>query len=156
MALGAATDDKLYGVPEARRISDRATFATEDGSVGVTGRVTAAFDPLLSDIDVVYACGPMAMLAAVAAAGRRGRSPVVHRGRRGNGVRHRRLHDLRAAGAAAGRRRGAGIRMIRACTDGPVFPGDVVQFDLIGQPPPVAGSTVSPVPPVPDTFEAPI
>ena len=26
--------------------------ATEDGSVGVTGRVTAAFDPLLTDIDL--------------------------------------------------------------------------------------------------------
>jgi dihydroorotate dehydrogenase electron transfer subunit len=25
------------------------------------------------------------------------------------------------------------VRMIRACTDGPVFPGEAVQFDLIGQ-----------------------
>ena len=32
--------------PEARRIADECTFATDDGSVGVHGRVTAAFDPL--------------------------------------------------------------------------------------------------------------
>jgi dihydroorotate dehydrogenase electron transfer subunit len=51
------------------------------------------------------------------------------------------------------RPRGAGtdIRMARACTEGPVFPGDAVQFDLIGKPPVAAAAA-----PVPTTVEAPI
>ncbi len=157
MALGAATADKLYGVPEARRISDRASFATEDGSVGVTGRVTGAFDPLLAHIDVVYACGPMAMLAAVAglakAAGIPSYIAVEEAMACGIGVCMTCVLPVKPRGAPAG----AGIRMVRACTEGPVFPGDAVQFDLIGKPPPVAPPSSAPSPsPVPDTFEAPI
>jgi dihydroorotate dehydrogenase electron transfer subunit len=157
MALGAANGDKLYGAPEARRISDRCAFATEDGSVGVTGRVTAAFDPLLSDIDLVYACGPMAMLAAVArlakAAGVPSHIAVEEAMACGIGVCMTCVLPVRPRGTHGA----AGIRMVRACTEGPVFPGEAVQFDLIGQPPPVL--TVSPAAaasPVPDTFEAPI
>ena len=41
--------------------------------------------------------------------------------------------------------------MVRACTDGPVFPGEAVQFDLIGKPPPVVTASA-----VPESFEAPI
>jgi hypothetical protein len=47
--------------------------------------------------------------------------------------------------------------MVRACSDGPVFPGDAVQFDLIGKPLPMGpGSPTAPAVPVPDSFEAPI
>lgn len=157
MALGAATADKLYGVPEARRIADRTAFATEDGSLGVTGRVTAAFDPLLSDVDLVYACGPMAMLAAVArlagAAGVPSHIAVEEAMACGIGVCMTCVLPVRPRGTHGA----AGVRMVRACTEGPVFPGDAVQFDLIGKPPPViTAATASPVSPVPDSFEAPI
>jgi dihydroorotate dehydrogenase electron transfer subunit len=151
MALGAATEDKLYGVPEARRIADRATFATEDGSVGAAGRVTAAFDPLLSDVDVVYACGPMPMLAAVArlagAAGVPSYIAVEEAMACGVGVCMTCVLPVRPRGKAGS----SSVRMVRACTDGPVFPGDAVQFDLIGKPLPAV-----PVAAAPDTFEAPI
>ena len=154
MALGAASADKLYGVPEARRISDRVAFATEDGSVGVTGRVTAAFDPLLTNIDVVYACGPMAMLAAISRLAASAAIPsyiaVEEAMACGIGVCMTCVLPVKPRGTPGS----AGIRMVRACTDGPVFRGDAVQFDLIGKPPPAAGA--SPASPVPDTFEAPI
>jgi dihydroorotate dehydrogenase electron transfer subunit len=41
---------------------------------------------------------------------------------------------------------GTGIRMVRACTEGPVFPGDAIEFDMIGIPPPPSGAA-APVPP---------
>jgi dihydroorotate dehydrogenase electron transfer subunit len=43
------------------------TLTTEDGSVGLPGRVTDALAPMVEqgDVDAVYACGPHAMLAAL-------------------------------------------------------------------------------------------
>ena len=157
MALGAASEDKLYGTLEARRIADQCTFATEDGSAGVTGRVTAAFDWQLSDIDVVYACGPMAMLEAVVILAKSAGVPsyiaVEEAMACGVGVCMTCVLPVRPrrGGAGSSGAGGTPVRMVRACTEGPVFPGDAVQFDLIGQPPP--GSVAAPVP---TTFEAPI
>ena len=158
MALGAATVDKLYGTLEARRISDVCTFATEDGSAGVQGRVTAAFDPLLESIDVVYACGPMPMLAAVAGLAKSAGKPsfiaVEEAMACGVGVCMTCVLPVRPSRGGtpdAGGTAGTSIRMVRACTEGPVFPGDAVQFDLIGKPPP--GSMAAPVP---TSVEAPI
>jgi dihydroorotate dehydrogenase electron transfer subunit len=153
MALGAATEGKLYGVPEARRVSDICFIATDDGSTGVTGRVTAAFDTKLEHIDVVYACGPMAMLKAVAtlakAAGVPSYIAVEEAMACGIGVCMTCVLPVRARGAAAD----APVRMVRSCTDGPVFPGEVVQFDLIGQ---VLPPAVTAQPQTPKTVEAPI
>ena len=161
MALGAATADKLYGVPEARRVSDECSIATDDGSAGVTGRVTSAFDPTLDQIDVVYACGPMAMLGAVSRLAKSAGIPsyiaVEEAMACGISVCMTCVLPIRPKGAAR-----SDIRMIRACTDGPVFPGEVVQFDLIGKvlPPltdpqqPPTNSTLSP--PTPTSVEAPI
>lgn len=156
MALGAATADKLYGTLEARRISDECTFATDDGSAGVHGRVTAAFDNSLTSFDLVYACGPMAMLSAVASMAKKAHVPsfiaVEEAMACGVGVCMTCVLPVRPQrGGAAPGDGGTAVRMVRACTEGPVFPGDAVQFDLIGQPPP--GSVTSPVP---TTFEAPI
>jgi dihydroorotate dehydrogenase electron transfer subunit len=154
VAFGAATADKLYGTLEARRIADVSAFATEDGSAGVPGRVTAAFDARLADVDVVYACGPMPMLAAVArlaaAAGVPSYIAVEEAMACGIGVCMTCVLPVLARGtdAVGGM---AGLRMVRACTEGPVFAGEAVQFDLIGKPPPALTA-----PPVPDTFEAPI
>ena len=139
MALGAATEDKLYGVPEARRVSDECSIATEDGSAGVTGRVTSAFDPTMSAIDVVYACGPMAMLGAVSRLAKSAGIPsyiaVEEAMACGIGVCMTCVLPIKPKGAPLSE-----VRLIRACTDGPVFPGEVVQFDLIGQVLPVATS----------------
>ncbi len=156
MALGAATADKLYGTLEARRIADECTFATDDGSTGVHGRVTAAFDNALPAIDLVYACGPMAMLSAVAGLAKSAHVPsfiaVEESMACGVGVCMTCVLPVRPPRGGTGPGDGGtAVRMVRACTEGPVFAGDAVQFDLIGQPPP--GSTSSPVP---TTFEAPI
>jgi dihydroorotate dehydrogenase electron transfer subunit len=178
MALGAASEDKLYGVLEARRIADSCVFATDDGSAGIHGRVTAAFDAALEEIDVVYACGPMPMLAAVAGLARAASVPsyiaVEEAMACGIGVCMTCVLPVRPRRGAGAGSNGSGdaggtpIRMVRACTDGPVFPGDAVQFDLIGQPLPAAfGAQPGPkadVPPAtlheptptPTTFEAPI
>lgn len=63
---GAATAHALY--PVTRLDLAAATFVetTDDGSRGHHGRVTAVFGDRLSAGTVVYACGPMRMLAAVA------------------------------------------------------------------------------------------
>lgn len=157
IALGAATSDKLYGTLEARRIADVCTFATDDASAGVRGRVTAAFDTSLAKIDLVYACGPMAMLSAVAGLAKAAGVPsfiaVEEAMACGVGVCMTCVLPFRPSRGSSGpgERGGTGIRMVRACTEGPVFAGDAIQFDLIGQPPP--GSIASPVP---TTFEAPI
>ena len=60
--------DYLFGVLEAKRMAQSVAVTTEDGSLGDRGRVTDVLPALLSRTgsDVVYACGPMAMLKAVA------------------------------------------------------------------------------------------
>lgn len=132
MALGAANVDKLYGVPEARRVSDVCVIATDDGSAGTPGRVTAAFDQKLEQLDVVYACGPMPMLSAVARLAKDAGIPsyiaVEEAMACGIGVCMTCVLPVMPKGGAAG-----DVRMIRACTDGPVFPGEAVQFELIGK-----------------------
>ncbi len=154
MALGAATEDKLYGTLEGRRVSDEFTFATDDGSAGTPGRVTAAFDTSLASVDVVYACGPMPMLRAVAklaaVAGIPSYIAVEEAMACGIGVCMTCVLPVAPRSAPGDSDRGP-VRMVRACTEGPVFPGDAVQFDLIGEVLPPAAS-----PPTPTTFEAPI
>jgi len=136
IALGAATEDRLYGVLEGRRVADECVIATEDGTLGVTGRVTAAFDPRLDAYDVVYACGPMPMLEAIAtlakAAGLPSYIAVEEAMACGVGVCMTCVLPVRPKRGASGA--GTTVRMIRACTDGPVFPGDAIAFDLIGKP----------------------
>ncbi len=171
MALGAASEDRLYGTLEARRIADSCVFATDDGSCGVHGRVTSAFDAALEEIDIVYACGPMPMLAAVAGLARAASVPsyvaVEEAMACGIGVCMTCVLPVRprrgangSNGTAGGDGSGTPIRMVRACTEGPVFPGDAVQFDLIGQPLPAAFGSQPGPPPQPvsapaTTFEAP-
>ena len=97
--------------PALRRAGGQAesasvTVTTDDGSAGLRGpgHRRAARDHGRSGADVVYACGPMAMLAAVAAVaaatGAHSQCAVEEAMACGD----RRLHDLRAAGAR-GRRR---------------------------------------------------
>ena len=73
MVMGAATQERLFNVIEAKRLSATAAFATDDGSFGTPGRVTEVMDKMLTEstIGVVYACGPMPMLAAATAVARK-------------------------------------------------------------------------------------
>lgn len=66
--IGAATADRVFNPIEAKRMSASARFTTEDGSFGRRGRVTDVFDEVVDECRsrLVYACGPMPMLRAVA------------------------------------------------------------------------------------------
>ncbi len=77
MIVGAATADRIHDAITAKRMSASVTFTTEDGSMGETGRVTDVMDDVIDRCrtDVVYACGPNPMLAAVSAEAARRKLP---------------------------------------------------------------------------------
>lgn len=132
--LGAASEDRLFGSLDAKRISATITVTTDDGSVGVRGWVSDVLPDVISQAgaDVVYACGPMGMLRSVAhiAAGAGIPSQVA-------------VEELMACGWGACMTcvlpvvSDDGVtRMVRSCTDGPVFAGDRVRYDDVGTIPP--------------------
>jgi dihydroorotate dehydrogenase electron transfer subunit len=128
VVAGAAGADRLCSVQELTGIASRVEVTTDDGSSGRRGLVTLVVDELLPDAGVVYACGPMPMLRAVAdAATARGIPSYVA------------VEESMACGIgvcmtcvlpivdADGR-----TRFSRSCTEGPVFGGDRVRFDDVG------------------------
>ncbi len=128
MVLGAATESRLFGALDAKRVSDSAAIATDDGSMGVHGRVTDALGPYLERADVVYACGPMPMLAAVSKLALAQGIPT-----------HVAVEEAMACGIGVCMtcvlpvRGSDGVpHMVRSCVEGPVFPGDAVLFDDVG------------------------
>lgn len=130
MVLGGSTEAHLFGVLEARRAARTLVVATEDGSVGVRGTVVDVLPELLdrSGTDVVYASGPTRMLHAVAeAAEMHGAwsqtavdAPMVC----GTGVCMTCVLPVVGEDGVT--------RMLRACTEGPVFRGDRVRWRDIG------------------------
>lgn len=134
LVLGAATESRLFGVIEGRRAATNLTTTTEDGSHGVQGRVTAVLPELIKthNAQVIYACGPMGMLRAI--------SEVAHE--------HGIVSQCAVEEAMAC---GVGVcmtcvmpvigddgitRMVRSCTNGPVFFGDQVRWEDMGTVPP--------------------
>jgi dihydroorotate dehydrogenase electron transfer subunit len=126
---GAASADRLCSVDELSALADPVAVTTDDGSAGRAGRVTVAVDELLAGVGVVYACGPMGMLRAVAdAATTRGIPSYVA------------VEESMACGIGVcmtcvlpvvgedGR-----TRFSRSCVEGPVFGGDRVRFDDVGR-----------------------
>ena len=128
--LGAASDDRLFGVLDAKRMASTVAVTTDDGSAGLAGRVTDALPGVMAaaHTDVVYACGPMAMLRAVTAvAAERGvvaQCAVEESMACGIGVC---MTCVLPVVGDDGR-----TRMVRSCVDGPVFPGDRVRWDDVG------------------------
>ena len=149
-ARGSAVD-LVVGAGDARRLLgagtpagtasapvDRVHVATEDGSAGVRGRVTDVLAGLLAPAAEpagggprpghVLACGPMAMLRAVhevaAAAGAATQLATEESMACGIGVC---MTCVLPVVGDDGR-----TRMVRACTEGPVFPGDRLRWDAIG------------------------
>lgn len=131
--LGAATEDRLFGVLEAKRMSQSVAITTVDGSLGVTGVVTDVLPALLEKTgsEVVYACGPMAMLRSVS-----------------DLAQHFGAHSQCAVEEAMAC--GIGVcmtcvlpvvgddgvtRMLRSCVEGPVFRGDRVRWADVGSMP---------------------
>jgi dihydroorotate dehydrogenase electron transfer subunit len=130
VVLGAATESKLFGVLDAKRIAATLTLTTDDGSVGERGRVTDVLPSVLerTDADVVYACGPMAMLRAVAEVaaehGAYSQCAVEESMACGVGVCMTCVLPVIGDDGVT--------RMLRSCVDGPVFRGDRVRWDDVG------------------------
>ena len=106
MLLGAPTEAALFGALEARRATRGVTVATADGSVGLRGGVVDALPDLLvrTQADVVYAAGPHDVLHGVARAAETHGAWSQTAVDVPDGVRHRALLGLRAAGRRRGRR----------------------------------------------------
>ncbi len=130
MLLGGATEAHLFGVLEARRATRGVSVATADGSVGTPGGVVDVLPDLLArtGADVVYAAGPTPVLHAVAATaeahGAWSQTAVQVAAPCGTGL------CLGCVLPVVGE---DGVtRMVRGCTEGPVFRGDRVRWRDIG------------------------
>ncbi len=67
MLLGARRKEEIIGQYHFERLQIETRIATDDGSIGLRGRVTDLLETALQEMQaVVYACGPLAMLQAVA------------------------------------------------------------------------------------------
>ena len=128
--IGAATEDRLFGALDAKRISATLAVTTDDGSVGLHGRVSDALPEVLaaSKADVVYACGPMPMLQAVAGICAQSGIPCQIA-----------VEELMACGFGVCMTCVLPVvgddgltRMVRSCVEGPVFHAERVRFDDIG------------------------
>jgi len=127
MVLGAATEQKLFGVVEARRSADAITVTTDDGSAGTRGWVSDVLPEVVrrSGAAVVYACGPMGMLKSVTdvatAEGAVAQVAVEESMACGVGVCMTCVLPVTGNDGAT--------RMVRSCVEGPVFRGDRVRWD---------------------------
>lgn len=135
--VGAGDSERLCSVDELAAVAAPFVVTTDDGSTGRAGRVTGPVAELVSGAGVVYACGPMPMLKAVAelATARRVASWVAVEESMACGIGVCMTCVLPVVGAD-GR-----TRFSRSCVEGPVFAGDRVRFDDVGTlPPDVVGA----------------
>lgn len=128
--LGASSADRLFGALDAKRISTLVAFTTEDGSLGERGRVSDVLADFIdrSGSEVVYACGPMGMLRAVAEIAESRDIPsqlaVEEAMACGIGVCMTCVLPVRGDDGLT--------RMVRTCVEGPVFMGDSIRWDSLG------------------------
>jgi dihydroorotate dehydrogenase electron transfer subunit len=131
--LGAATAARLYAPEVFELAAASLRISTEDGSIGSRGSLCDQLDETIARCapDVVYACGPMSMLAVISE--------------------QLAAHDVTTYVATEARMAcGIGVcmtcvlpiigddgvtRMTRSCTDGPVFQADRVRWHDIGSVP---------------------
>jgi len=131
MLLGASTGSKIYAPLEGKRSVNSLRIFTEDGSMGETGRITSPIPQLISElqIDVIYSCGPMAMLKAI--------SEILS----GGDVVHQcAVEEAMACGIGICmtcvlpvKDESGKINNLRSCIDGPVMDGAAIEWDLVGK-----------------------
>jgi dihydroorotate dehydrogenase electron transfer subunit len=127
LVLGAATEQKLFGVVEARRAADGVTVTTDDGSAGVRGWVSDVLPEVIrrTGAAVVYGCGPMGMLESVTriatAEGAVAQVAVEESMACGVGVCMTCVLPVQGSDGVT--------RMVRSCVEGPVFRGDRVRWE---------------------------
>jgi dihydroorotate dehydrogenase electron transfer subunit len=133
MLLGASVGSKIYAPMEGKRSVNSLKIYTEDGSMGETGRVTENLLDIVRDrnIDVIYSCGPMAMLSAITALV--ADLEVIHQCA---------VEESMACGIGVCmtcvlpvRNEDGSTSMLRSCIDGPVMDGSTVRWDLVGKVP---------------------
>ena len=133
MLLGASVGSKIYAPMEGKRSVNSLKIYTEDGSMGETGRVTENLLDIVKDrnIDVIYSCGPMAMLSAITALV--ADLEVIHQCA---------VEESMACGIGICmtcvmpvRNEDGSTSMLRSCIDGPVMDGSTVRWDLVGKVP---------------------
>lgn len=66
LLFGARTKKEAALAKEFKKLGLKVKVATEDGSAGTKGYVTALIPKEITDKTVIYSCGPIAMLNAVA------------------------------------------------------------------------------------------
>ena len=131
MLLGASTGGKIYAPMEGKRSVSSLKIYTEDGSMGESGRVTAPIADLISQgkVDVIYSCGPMAMLEAIS------------RLTEGTDVVHQcAVEESMACGIGICmtcvlpvKQADGSVANLRSCIDGPVMDGSLVCWDKVGE-----------------------
>ncbi|MGH2686644.1 MAG: dihydroorotate dehydrogenase electron transfer subunit [Actinomycetota bacterium] len=128
MIVGARNNERIFKAVEAKRLSVTVTLTTEDGSAGERGMVTDALPGMITrcETQVVYACGPNAMLRAVSEyCAQQGIPTQVA------------VEELMACGMGVCwtcvvpmiRKDAKGWDYLRSCTDGPVFSGARVWWE---------------------------
>lgn len=128
VAQGAPTSERLVARQLFEQVARRVEVATDDGSAGEHGLVTAVTARLLDseNFDVVYTCGPEIMERAVIAQCKERSVPCQVS-----------LERLMACGIGACLScvvtTSTGLK--RACVDGPVFNAEEVLFDATEIPP---------------------
>lgn len=131
MILGASTSSKIYAPIEGKRSVNSLKIYTEDGSAGISGKVTDPIPGLIQEglVDVIYSCGPMAMLAAISRIAIA--TDVVHQCA---------VEESMACGIGVCmtcvlpvENSDGETKMLRSCIDGPVMDGSGVQWDLVGK-----------------------
>jgi dihydroorotate dehydrogenase electron transfer subunit len=130
MVLTAATESELFGALEAKRAAKSVVVATGDGSLGMRGGFGEVLPGLLARTgsDVVYAAGPAGTLYAAAAAAEE----------HGAWSQTALEADLVCATGACQScvvpvvGEDGVSRMVRVCTEGPVFRGDRVRWADVG------------------------
>lgn len=129
--LGGESADRVFGALTARRTGRSAVVATADGSMGSRGSVVDMLPTVLQQArtDVIYASAPLPVLRSVCQLARRYSLPVqalVHEPAMTCGTGMCSGCVLPVVG------KDQVTRMVRACTDGPVFRGDLVRWDDAG------------------------
>jgi len=128
--IGASTEEKLFGALELKRVSSSLVVTTDDGSSGVRGRVTDVLPDLVAagKTDIIYACGPMGMLASVA------EFAATHKIFSQCSVEESMACGIGVCMTCVLPVIGDDLvtRMVRSCVDGPIFRGDRVRWSDIG------------------------
>lgn len=128
MIVGARTRESLFNPIEAKRMSASVRITSDDGSIGTQGQVTDVLPEAVEECgsQVVYACGPMPMLRAVARACAEIDIPcqVAVEERMACGVGVCWTCVIPVTG------RDGEVRMRRSCLEGPVLSGARIAWEL--------------------------